>query len=76
MREQEYSDDTASLYKAIDNYIESLKTKGFGIFRYSDNLSFNSYEIYSIEDFYKSKVICNIKAFDQEKQGTVFIILY
>ena len=74
-KESGNTEDIQSYYKIIDSYLDSLKEKGFAIFKYSeeklDENSNFSYEIYSVEDFYKSKVMLNTNVIDEEKEGKI-----
>ena len=66
--------DISLFYKFIDNYIELLKTKGFALFRYSEEKLLQNFEIYTIEDFYKSKVDKLSKWSEKNYQGISFLL--
>lgn len=78
-KETSTAEDVQAYYKMIDSYLDSVKEKGFAVFKYSeekiDEKSTFSYEVYSIEDFYKSKVMLSTNVIDEEKEGNFQTLL-
>ena len=80
-KESGNTEDVQAYYKMIDNYLDSIKEKGFAIFKYSEEkleekLDENSnfvYEIYTIEDFYQTKVMLNANVIEEEEKEGIYL---
>jgi hypothetical protein len=62
-------------YKIIDQYIQNLEGKRFGIFRFTSGQNLNLCSIHSIEDFYKFKANRTDQIIEEEKQGNLNILI-